>query len=366
MFAFWIAAALLSAVTAGLVVYRGARSARAAGDALPNPSAEVYRRQLAELDDLSARGLLGEGEWRSARAEAARRLLGAVDAAAPRAAAKTSGRLVVVALAAAAPLAALALYMQVGSPQTPDQPFLDRLASWQAADPANLDPAQMSAVLQRLASQHPGDPQAYFYLGRAQLAAGEAFSAERSLKKAVALAPSQASYWIVLGDILVAESKGEVSADAQTAYRKAIALDPAAPGPRYYLGKAKIAGGDVPGGLADWRALAHDLAADDPRKAALTGQIDAVEKTGAVPADAEASAPQTPAAQQAFIRAMVAGLAARLQAQPNDPAGWGRLVRSYAVLGDGGRRDAAMAQARRLFKDRPDAWRAFEDVAEAR
>jgi cytochrome c-type biogenesis protein CcmH len=363
MIAFWIAAALLSAATAGLIVYRGARAARTVALAGDSPTAAVYRRQLAELDDLAARGLLAEGEQRSARAEAARRLLGAVDEPTPALSA-TSGRMLIAALAGAAPLLALGLYFVVGSPERPDQPFARRVDVWQAADPGSLDPERMSAVLQRVVARRPGDAQALYYLARAQQAAGDVFSAEQSLKKAIALQPTQASYWTVLGDILVSEAKGDVSGDAQTAYRRAHALDPSALGPRYYLAKARIAGGDVKGGLADWRALAGDLAADDARKPVLSQEIDVVDKTGALPVETEAQAPE--AGQQAFIRSMVAGLAARLRAQPDDPAGWGRLVRSYGVLGDAPHRETAMAEARRLFKDRPDAWRAFEDAAEAR
>lgn len=363
MIGFWIAAALLSAATAGLIVYRGARAARTLAGSDDNPAAAVYRRQLAELDDLAARGLLAEGERRSARAEAARRLLGAVDAA-PPALSTTSGRVLIAVLAGAAPLLALVVYFIVGSPERPDQPFARRVDAWQAADPASLDPARMTAVLQRVVARRPGDAQALYYLGRAQQAAGDVFSAEQSLKKALVLQPSQSSYWTVLGDILLAESKGDVSSDAKAAYQRAHALDPAAPGPRYYLARARIAGGDAPGGLADWRALAADLAPDDERKPVLLQQIGVVEKTGALPVETEASAPA--AGQQTFIHAMVAGLAARLQAQPNDPAGWGRLVRSYGVLGDAEGRESAMARARGLFKDRPDAWRAFEDAAEAR
>ena len=51
---------------------------------------------------------------------------------------------------------------------------------------------------------------------------------------------------------------------------------------------------------------------------------------------------------------MVDGLAARLKANPDDPAGWVRLVRAYQVLGETDRRDAALAQARRRYAARPD------------
>lgn len=363
MIAFWIAAALLSAITAGLIIYRGARAAQTLAGSEVNPSAAVYRRQLTELDDLAARGLLAQGERRSARAEAARRLLGAVDAA-PPVLSPASGRVLIALLAGAAPMLALAVYLVVGSPERPDQPFARRVDAWRAADPNSLDPARLSAVLQRVVAEHPRDAQALYYLSRAQQASGDVFMAERSLRKALALQPGQAVYWTVLGDILLAESKGDVSSDAQAAYRRAHALDPSAPGPRYYLAKARIAGGDVAGGLAEWRVLAGDLAANDARKPLLLKEIGVVEKTGALGVDSPAAPSEE--SRQALIRAMVASLAARLEAQPNDPAGWGRLVRSYGVLGDTPRREAAMARARGLFKDRPDAWRAFQDAAEAR
>src|ERR1700721_1219363 len=86
----WIAAALVSAGLAALIVQRAAGAARHARADPPrhagadNPALAVYRRQMAELDELADRGLLAEGERRSVRAETGRRLL----AAAGRAAAK--------------------------------------------------------------------------------------------------------------------------------------------------------------------------------------------------------------------------------------------------------------------------------------
>ena len=65
MFAFWIAAAVLSAAAAGLVLARGKRAAAPGED----PALAVHRRQLAEIDDLAERGLLAEGELKAARAK---------------------------------------------------------------------------------------------------------------------------------------------------------------------------------------------------------------------------------------------------------------------------------------------------------
>src|SRR5665213_68388 len=75
MIVFWLATALLSVAVAVLIVLRAARAA----DLPPaeDPSLAVYRRQLSEIDDLADRGLLVQTERRSARTEAARRLLAA-------------------------------------------------------------------------------------------------------------------------------------------------------------------------------------------------------------------------------------------------------------------------------------------------
>jgi cytochrome c-type biogenesis protein CcmH len=61
---------------------------------------------------------------------------------------------------------------------------------------------------------------------------------------------------------------------------------------------------------------------------------------------------------------MVARLAARLKAQPNDPAGWQRLIRSYSVLGQKDKARAALASARAALKGNKPALSAI--MAEAK
>jgi cytochrome c-type biogenesis protein CcmH len=377
MIGFWIAAALLSAGMAALIVHRAAHSARMGaareGAAGADPALAVYRRQLAEIDDLAERGLIPTQEQRSARAEASRRLLGAADrGGAPFS--LQSGRGPALAIAAAAPLAALLVYLGVGSPQAPDQPFAARAAAWRAADPTSLDPEQIIVVLKGVARQHPTDPEPLYYLARAQEASGDPFSAEHSLRRALDLAPTRADLWSSLGEALAAqndgaqnggaEKQGTLTDDARAAFARAARLDPAAPAPAYYLARDRIARGDVAGGLAAWRALLARMAPQDPRRASLADEIAAVEKTGGLPAPAAPDAANAPdggatanasADQNAFIRAMVARLAARLEADPNDPAGWARLIRSYQVLGDQPRHAAALARAQALFKNQPEA-----------
>jgi cytochrome c-type biogenesis protein CcmH len=368
MIGLWIGAALLSAFAAVLIVYRSARATAASAQAPEDPTLAVYRRQLTEIDDLADRGLLPEGEQASARAEAARRLLTAADKPAPAPPIRP-GQWLVAAAATAAPVIAAGLYLWLGSPAVPDQPFAKRLADWSKQDPSALDPQQMVAVITAAAPQHKDDPRLYYFLGQAQAAAGDPFSAERSLRKAIAMAPQHAELWRALAVLLVGQSQGEPSADALAAFAKTLSLDPSDISALYYVSRAKIGAGDVAGGLAGWTTLLGELKPDDPRRAVVTAQIAEVQKTHALPVDQ----PQQPAAQgadggqqaqQAMINGMVAKLAAQLDAAPNDPAGWARLVRSYGVLGDHARQDAALAKARALFKDRPADLRAVEAALE--
>ncbi len=356
MTVFWILAALVSGLAAFLILARAALAER--GPPPADPALGVYRRQLEELDDLADRGLLGEDERRSARAEAGRRLIGEADRALAAAPAPGEDRVkrLVVWVAVLAPALALTLYLALGSPGLPDQPYQERLRTWRA-NPSRLDLPKMVAVLQEVAAERPRDPQALVYLAGAQAAQGDARSAARTLQKATQIAPNDPKVWTSLGEVLTAGAQGEVNDDARTAFERARVLDPGAPAPRYYLAQAKIASGHAAQGLEDWRALAASLPAGGADRTALEADIAEVARTGRLPA--AQTAPQQAAAnggeQAAFIQSMVDRLAARLKAQPDDPAGWARLIRAYGVLGQTARRQEAVAAAQRLFKDRPDA-----------
>jgi len=360
---FWIFAALLSAGAAALVLRRAAKPSDQPADA---PETLVYRRHLSELDELKAQGLLDEDGWRAARAEAGRRLLTAADGAASpgRTHDPRREKTLVLLGAAGAAVVALGLYLAVGKPGAPDQPYAARVKAWRAADPAKLDPARMAAVLEEIAAERPNDPQVWSFLGRARAQAGDRLGAAEAFERAVRLEPARAQHWAALGEAFVQLSDGAVGADARRAFEGALQRDPNSPAALYYLGKADVEEGRREQGLARWRGLAARLQPGDPRRAALLGEIARAERGEAAGA-AEAVAGPPQADQQAMIRGMVKGLAARLEAEPDDPEGWARLIRSHRVLGDEAAAARALARARTLFKDRPAELAKIEAAAKA-
>ena len=132
MITLWIAAALLAAAAAALVVWRTA----GAGPAAEDPALTVYRRQLAEIDELSRRELMPDDERRAARAETGRRLLAAADAPGMAATKRASPALIAV-LAGLAPLGFWSFVVLKGGYAALLGAFVTPvLALWAIAEPA--------------------------------------------------------------------------------------------------------------------------------------------------------------------------------------------------------------------------------------
>jgi cytochrome c-type biogenesis protein CcmH len=124
-----------------------------------------------------------------------------------------------------------------------------------------------------------------------------------------------------------------------------------------FLGRARLAAGDPLGAVQAFEQ-AVALAPDDPDLRAMLALA-----TAQMGGGGPAAGPDLP--DEAAIRGMVAGLAARLEAAPDDPEGWARLVRAYGVLGDAEAQGRALARAQALFRDRPEALAAIEAQAKA-
>ena len=79
--------------------------------------------------------------------------------------------------------------------------------------------------------------------------------------------------------------------------------------------------------------------------------------------DVAAAQEMTPEEQKEMIRGMVAGLAARLEAEPDDLQGWLMLLRSYGVLGDREAAEDALVLAREHFAGSTEAISALDEQA---
>jgi cytochrome c-type biogenesis protein CcmH len=313
----WIAMAVLAAAAALpllMALRRPVVATTEAGQAMA-----IYRDQLDEVARDASRGVIGAAEAESARTEIARRLIR--ESNAPAAAGGSSAgsiRLAMVAIIAT-PVAALALYLALGSPFSPDQPLASRPEAVALQDVQRLV-AQVEAHL----AQQPDDGKGWEVLAPVYSRLGRDADAATAWSQAITLLGATAEREGNLGEALVTAAGGTVTPQAKDAFEKARDLAPADPRPQFYLALALSQSGDKAGATSAWRTL-----------------IDTAPK----------DAPWLPLARQEFAKVagpegMVASLAARLKTTPDDPEGWAQLVRSYMVLGRADDARAALAAAR--------------------
>jgi cytochrome c-type biogenesis protein CcmH len=317
---------------------------------------------LIEVDDLVDRDLIPAAERRAVRAEAGRRLLEATNLNAGPAG-PGSGPVAPLLAAGLVALAALGLYLTVGKPGAPDQPFNARLVAWRA-NPERYGSGELAAALRAITVDRPFDVEPLRRLAALDLSLGDADGAVHSLRKAIAIDPHRPDLIAALGEVMVLKSRGVVDADARAVFEHVAQLDPKSPTARYYLGRASIADGDRPGGLRVWKQLLGDLPANDPRRIQLVADIASVEHPGPGQPPQSGPSPASPGVSVA-IATMVDGLATRLRAHPDDPDGWVRLVRAYTVLGQTGKRDRALIEARRRYSSRPDVLQGLDSAMKA-
>ena len=102
----------------------------------------------------------------------------------------------------------------------------------------------------------PGD-EAILATADDRLRGGDTAAAAQVMLDAIAANPGDAALWAGFGSVTAAHDGGQVSPSAQFAFRRAMAIDPNAPGPPFFLGLAYAHGGDLAAAKAAWlRALA--------------------------------------------------------------------------------------------------------------
>jgi cytochrome c-type biogenesis protein CcmH len=359
----WVAFALMTGAAVSCALWPLSR--RRSGPQGQARAIAFHKAQLAEIDRDVERGQLPPSEAAGARAEAARRLIAASEAAKsaaagdlrPSARVRAAAALTIVVVV---PGVALGLYARLGSPNLPDQPILSR-----SADPAKSD--DIDAALAKVEAHliaHPDDGLGFKVIAPVYMHLGRFDEAVKAYREALRLlgedAPLRADY----GEALTAAAGGIVTAQARAAFEMALPGD--SPKARYYLGLAAEQEGDKAKAIALYEKLAQDAPADAPWLGALRERLAGLKGAPAsAPAGGEAAAVAAldPDAQQAAIRAMVERLAARLAQNGDDAQGWLRLIRAYCVLHETDKARQAMAEARKAMAGDAAAGRDLDALA---
>ena len=359
---FWVAAIVLTAVAVLAVLVPLSRRSSAAAAPAAN-DLEVYRDQLTEIERDAERGLIGAVEGEEARAEIGRRILriarGSEQGARPglgRSASQATAFAAVLSI----PLVSWGLYALVGSPDLPSQPLAARLS----VDPAKAPIEELIARAEAHLSNNPGDGHGWDVLAPVYFRVGRYGDAINAYSQAAKLLGDSAARQAGLGEAMAAAAGGEITPDAQAAFRRALTLDAKDAKARFYLAGALAQQGRIAEAAIALKAMRSELPADSPWLGAVDEALARMDRTvagaGGAPgpdeADVQAAGQMSADDRTAMITGMVAKLDAELRENPHNPEGWQRLVRSYVVLGNTGEARDALARGVTALGDKtPDA-----------
>ena len=306
---FWLILALMTGAAIFAVIWPLAQNGKAARS---GSDVEVYRDQLDEVERDLAAGSIGKTEAEAARVEISRRLLAAADAAKAGLRAIVGRNSMVPARSASwlrfslLPIGAGGLYLRIGSPglasealvaqgdAQPDQTGVEsKISSPRSKNISKTTPK--TAVVGRCLRP------VYMQLGRYS----DSVNAWRS---ALQFLGESADRQANLGEALMAQANGVVTAEAQAAFTRAVTLDGTTVSARYYLGVAAEQDGRREDAAKIWRDLIADAPADarwvsDVRTALarVEGKA-AAPLPGPTPAQMAAAANQSPDQQTAMIQ----------------------------------------------------------------
>ena len=322
----------------------------------------VYRDQLDEVERDLAAGSIGKTEAEAARVEISRRLLDAADVAkagraqlpAETAWYRRTGILVAILLL---PIGAGSLYLRIGSPGLASEALL---AQREGEPSQQAGIGNLVAKVEEHLQNTPKDGRGWEVLAPVYMQLGRYSDSVEAWRNALKFLGESADRQANLGEALMAQADGVVTADAQAAFTRAVTLDGTTVSARYYLGVAAEQDGRREGAAKIWR----DLIADAPAGARWVSDVRAAlarvegkaaaPLPGPTPTQMTAAANQSPDQQTVMIQGMVDGLAERLANDGSDLDGWVRLVRSYKVLGQPDKAQSAIADAQRALAGDPD------------
>ncbi len=385
---FWSAIALMLGIAIALVLWplgRGSDVELVSEDStsdekmIVNPGSDgqdiaVFKDQLSEIERDLKRGVLNEQDAESARIEVSRRLIEASqqqnDANENTALSSGSSLMLrrVAALVALVgmPALAAALYLSQGNPAMPDQPLLARAPQNQPS--GNTDIAGIVGQVETHLASNPDDAKGWAVLAPVYMRMKRYADAARAFENIIRLSGEDTERLSDLGEALVLSEQGMITARAQSLFEKSLALDETAVRPRYFLALGLGQEGNFSAAKTAWEELLEDAT---PQSAWAPGALEQLNiaraQLGLAPAEPENRAAAVMAMskdeQQDMIAGMVAGLASRLEEDPNNLPDWLRLIRSYTVLGRTDEAIEALQKAQQTFEADQSALAQLAEIA---
>jgi cytochrome c-type biogenesis protein CcmH len=220
MTVFWLIGAALAAAALAWLLWPLLRAKPGGPVSRKAVNVSIYRDQLRELESDLAAGTLAQADYERSRAELEARLLEDVrePEAQVQAGPRPAGRRTALALGAALPALALAVYLAVGNPGA-----LKR----EAEHAATVE--QLETMVARLAARlrdTPDDAQGWQLLGRSYAALGRFQESVDAYAKAAARAPRDPDLLVDFADVLAMARGQRLAGEPERLVQRALEIDP--------------------------------------------------------------------------------------------------------------------------------------------
>lgn len=236
----------------------------------------VLREQLGELEAERAAGNIGEAEYQRSREELELRAL-EEGRAAEGGADLRPARKWAVALIAAVPVVAAAVYLMLGEPRGLDPVAVAKEESHQ------ITPEQMTMLVAQLAERlerQPDDVQGWLMLGRSYSMMKDFEGAAATWRRIGAKVPDDADVLADWADLLAVAAGRSFDGDPQRLVKRALEIDPNHVKALALAGTAAFHQQDYAGASAYWERILAKLGPDEPAYQGILGSINEARAKG--------------------------------------------------------------------------------------
>ena len=252
MTAFIVSAAVLLLLAVAILLRPLLKAGGGIGVAREKANFEIYRDQIAEIENDLKSGVLGAGQFDQAKADLERRVLEEVARPAEGTTGARRGRATPIAVGVLIPVAAVLLYLQLGTLEGLD------VAKHAASDASSITAGHFQEMTEKLAARmrdNPSDAEGWMMLGRAYRAMERFEEAVAALRKAVALTRGNADLLADLAEALALKNGRTLAGEPTRLLDRALKLDPDNDKILALSGSAAFERKDYNAAIRHWEAL---------------------------------------------------------------------------------------------------------------
>jgi cytochrome c-type biogenesis protein CcmH len=246
----------------------------------------VLRDQLRELDVDVQRGTIDPNAYQSAREELVQRVAEDVHAPAPVPLGSPRQRWSAVAVGLVIPVLAVSLYGLLGTPKALDPATLVAQPSPGQAGQAAVSPAQIEAMVARLAEKlktQPDDANGWRMLARSYETLRRFDQAVDAYRHLLQLAPNDADALVDYAVTLAMSSGQSLSGEPEKLIHRALAIDPGNVQALALAGSAAFERRDYAQAIQPWRKILAQAPADSDIARSIAASIAKAEALAAAP-----------------------------------------------------------------------------------